>query len=276
MLFVVSQAWLIAHTISDVLVAARGTGTGQAAGDPAPRGHPRQGDGGLALGAHGRRASASAKSDLREALVGGRGWVPTVSTGNGRERPGGARHPGIDALDGYFARYLPQLVLAVIVPVTVVAVVPRRRLDLGRHHRGHRAPDPVVHVVWWAHDREPDGRPGAGLLQRLAGHFLDVVAGLPTLKVFGRAKAQVATIREMTDRYRAATMATLRVAFLSSLILELLATISVALVAVAVGLRLLGGHLSLATRALRADPGARGVPAAAPRSAPTTTPAPKG
>ncbi len=85
------------------------------------------------------------------------------------------------------------------------------------------------------------------LLQRLAGHFLDVVAGLPTLKVFGRAKAQISMVRDMTDRYRTATMATLKVAFLSSLILELLATISVALVAVAVGLRLLGGHLSLAT-----------------------------
>ncbi len=85
------------------------------------------------------------------------------------------------------------------------------------------------------------------LLQRLAGHFLDVVAGLPTLKVFGRAKAQAAAIRDITDQYRTATMATLKVAFLSSLILELLATISVALVAVAVGLRLLGGHLSLAT-----------------------------
>ena len=85
----------------------------------------------------------------------------------------------------------------------------------------------------------------AGLLDRLAGHFLDVVAGLPTLKVFGRAKAQVAAIRDLTDRYRTATMATLKVAFLSSLILELLATFSVALVAVAVGLRLLGGHLTL-------------------------------
>ena len=84
----------------------------------------------------------------------------------------------------------------------------------------------------------------ARLLQRLSGHFLDVVAGLPTLKVFGRAKAQAAAIRDITDRYRTATMATLKVAFLSSLILELLATYSVAVVAVAVGLRLLGGQLS--------------------------------
>ena len=81
-------------------------------------------------------------------------------------------------------------------------------------------------------------------LQRLAGHFLDVMAGLPTLKIFGRAKAQARSIAAVTDRYRSATMATLRLTFLSSLILELLATVSVALVAVAVGLRLLGGHMS--------------------------------
>ena len=84
-------------------------------------------------------------------------------------------------------------------------------------------------------------------LERLGGHFLDVVAGLPTLKVFGRAKAQAAAIREITDRYRRTAIATLRVTFLSSLILELVATISVALVAVAIGLRLLNGQLDLRT-----------------------------
>ena len=81
-------------------------------------------------------------------------------------------------------------------------------------------------------------------LQRLAGHFLDVVAGLPTLKVFDRAKAQARSIADVTDRYRSTTLATLRLTFLSSLILELLATVSVALVAVAVGLRLLDGDMS--------------------------------
>ena len=84
-------------------------------------------------------------------------------------------------------------------------------------------------------------------LERLAGHFLDVVAGLPTLKVFGRAKAQAALIREITERYRRAAIGTLRITFLSSLILELVATISVALVAVAIGLRLLSGALDLRT-----------------------------
>jgi thiol reductant ABC exporter CydD subunit len=84
-------------------------------------------------------------------------------------------------------------------------------------------------------------------LQQLAGHFLDVVAGLPTLKVFGRSKPQIAAVGAVTDQYRRATMSTLRVTFLSSLILELVATLSVALVAVEIGLRLMGGHLGLRT-----------------------------
>ena len=72
--------------------------------------------------------------------------------------------------------------------------------------------------------------------------------GLPTLKVFGRAKAQIRAIGEVTDRYRRATMSTLRVTFLSSLILELVATLSVGAVAVEIGLRLMDGHLGLRTR----------------------------
>jgi thiol reductant ABC exporter CydD subunit len=83
------------------------------------------------------------------------------------------------------------------------------------------------------------------VLERLGGHFLDVVAGLPTLKIFGRAKAQAAAIREVTERYRRTAMATFSVTFLSSLILELVATVAVALVAVAIGLRLMSGQLDL-------------------------------
>ncbi len=85
------------------------------------------------------------------------------------------------------------------------------------------------------------------LLSRLSGHFLDVVEGLPTLKVFGRAKAQAASIRAITSEYRQATLRTLRIAFLSSFALELLATISVALVAVGIGMRLVHGQLDLYT-----------------------------
>ncbi len=244
---VLAQAWLIANTISDVLVRHRGLGQvrtlvgllflvvlgramlawfGERAGD---------------------RASASAKSDLRGALVERVALLGPV--GIDRERTGRLvvlATSGIDALDSYFARYLPQLFLAVIVPVTIVLVV------LGADWISAAiiaVTVPLVPLFMSLVGASTSARMArqAKLLHRLAGHFLDVVAGLPTLKVFGRAKAQVAAVRDTTDRYRSATMATLKVAFLSSLILELLATYSVALVAVAVGLRLLGGHLSLAT-----------------------------
>jgi ATP-binding cassette, subfamily C, bacterial CydD len=85
------------------------------------------------------------------------------------------------------------------------------------------------------------------LLATLAGHFLDVVEGLPTLKVFGRAKAQEQVIENVTSTHRAATMSTLRVAFLSALVLELTAAVATALVAVEVGLRLLHGQLGYET-----------------------------
>ena len=153
---------------------------------------------------------------------------------------------GVDALDSYFSRYVPQVFLAVIVPVTVVVVVSGEDW-ISAVIIGVTVPlIPVFMTLVGTSTRARSDRQ-VRTLQRLAGHFLDVVAGLPTLKVFGRAKAQATAIAEITDQYRLATMATLRVAFLSSLILELLATISVALVAVAVGLRLLGGHVSFET-----------------------------
>jgi len=88
------------------------------------------------------------------------------------------------------------------------------------------------------------------LLTALGGHFLDVVEGLPTLKVFGRAKAQADIISKVTDEHRSATMAALRIAFLSALVLELAAALATALVAVEVGLRLLAGHVGYETALL--------------------------
>ena len=88
------------------------------------------------------------------------------------------------------------------------------------------------------------------LLAALGGHFLDVVEGLPTLKLFGRARAQAAAIGRTTDQHRSATMAALRVAFLSALVLELAGALATALVAVEVGLRLLAGHLGYDTALL--------------------------
>ena len=193
------------------------------------------------------RASAAAKSDLRTALM--EQIARLGPAGIERERSGSLvvlATSGIDALDSYFARYLPQLFLAVIVPVTVILVTAGADWKSALIIAVTVPLIPFFMALVGATTKARMQRQAA-LLERLSGHFLDVVAGLPTLKVFGRAKAQVAAVRDITNRYRTATMATLKVAFLSSLILELLATFSVALVAVAVGLRLLGGQLTLGT-----------------------------
>ena len=190
------------------------------------------------------RASASAKSELRHsaaehiAALGRPAWS---REDNGRLTV--LVTTGIDALDGYFSRYLPQLFLAVIVPVTIIAVVAGADWISAALIA---VTVPLIPVFMGLVGLTTRDRTAARMrsLQRLAGHFLDVVAGLPTLKVFGRAKAQARAIAEVTDRYRTTTLATLRLTFLSSLVLELLATVSVALVAVAVGLRLLDGHMN--------------------------------
>ncbi|MGI5205622.1 thiol reductant ABC exporter subunit CydD [Spirillospora sp. CA-108201] len=196
------------------------------------------------------RSSAAVKSQLRgrllaRALALGPGWLSGERSGELAT----LATRGIDALDDYFSRYLPQLVLAVIVPVAVGA-----RILLGDWLSAVTiaATLPLIPVfailVGLTTQRRMDRQWRA--LSLLSAHFLDVVAGLPTLKIFGRARAQADRIREITGRHRRATMSTLRIAFLSALVLELLSTLSVALVAVSIGLRLVEGGLGLETALL--------------------------
>jgi thiol reductant ABC exporter CydD subunit len=193
------------------------------------------------------RSSARAKSQLRAALL---QRVAAIGLDSSREQRTGElavlATRGIDALDGYFSLYLPQLFLAVIVPVVVVVVVLWNDW-LSAAIIAFTIPlIPLFMALVGAATKERmDDQ--FRTLERLAGHFLDVVAGLPTLKVFGRAKAQAQAIREISERYRRAAISTLRITFLSSLILELVAMLSVALVAVEIGLRLMNGHLDLRT-----------------------------
>jgi thiol reductant ABC exporter CydD subunit len=193
------------------------------------------------------RCSAQAKSQLRTVLL---ERVAQLGLNSSRKERTGElavlATRGIDALDGYFSLYLPQLFLAVIVPLVVLVAVFSRDWISGAIIAFTIPLIPLFMALVGAATRERMDRQ-LHTLQRLAGHFLDVVAGLPTLKVFGRAKAQAASIREISERYRDTALSTLRVTFLSSLILELVATISVALVAVAIGLRLLSGNLDLRT-----------------------------
>ncbi|MFZ0092017.1 MAG: thiol reductant ABC exporter subunit CydD [Solirubrobacteraceae bacterium] len=193
------------------------------------------------------RSSALAKRQLREALLHHVVEVGAVTIGE--ERTGKIATlatRGLDALDAYFSLYLPQLVLAAIVPAAVVVAVAASDWISAGIIIVTLPLIPVFMALVGATTRERT-QLQVRTLQRLAGHFFDAVSGLPTLKVFGAAKRQIRVIAEISDRHRVAMMATLRVTFLSSLVLELLATISVALVAVAVGLRLLYGDLDLRT-----------------------------
>jgi ATP-binding cassette, subfamily C, bacterial CydD len=156
---------------------------------------------------------------------------------------------GLDALDAYFGRYLPQLVLACLVPLAVLARVMSADWISGLVILVTLPLIPVFGALIGLYTAERTGRQWR-LLARLGGHFLDVVEGLPTLKVFGRARAQAELIKKVTDEHRAATMAGLRVAFLSALVLELAAALATALVAVEVGLRLLAGHIGYETALL--------------------------
>ncbi|MFF6875097.1 thiol reductant ABC exporter subunit CydD [Streptomyces sp. NPDC012474] len=195
------------------------------------------------LAAH--RASAAVKSELRGRLLErsaelGPGWLSGQRTGS----LVALATRGVDALDDYFSRYLPQLGLAVVVPVAVLARIVTEDWVSAAIIVGTLPLIPVFMVlIGWATQSRMDRQ--WQLLSRLSGHFLDVVVGLPTLKVFGRAKAQAESIRRITGEYRRATMRTLRIAFISSFALELLATISVALVAVTIGMRLVHGEMDL-------------------------------
>ncbi|MDZ5441913.1 thiol reductant ABC exporter subunit CydD [Micromonospora sp. 4G57] len=203
-----------------------------------------------AQGTVAARAAATVKAALRADLlraVGrhGPGWVAGQRAGQLATLAG----RGLDALDAYFTGYLPQLVLSVTVPLAVLARIAVADWSSALIIALTIPLIPVFGALlgWQAQAAtERQWR----RLSRLGGHFLDMVAGLPTLRAFGRAGAQVDVVRRMADGHRQATVRTLRIAFLSALVLELVATLSVALVAVPVGIRLLGGGITLSTALL--------------------------
>ncbi len=239
---ILAQAVLLAHAL-----AAAALGTGATAltvtlvlllGVVIARGAAVYGGEAAAL-----RAAARVKSQLRRKLIGhslrlGPAWL-------GGQQPGqiaALATRGLDGLDPYFARYLPQLVLSVLVPAAVLATVTATDWISGLVIAVTLPLIPLFAALVGLHTKAQTRRQWR-LLAQLSGHFLDVVQGLPTLKAFGRAKAQEQVIATVTEQHRSAAMATLRVAFLSALVLELSAALATALVAVETGLRLLYGHM---------------------------------
>jgi len=193
----------------------------------------------------GRRAASSVLSELRLALVRRRlRDQPLALDGVEAGEVAASAVQGVEGLEAYFARYLPQIVLASVVPLAVLAWV--ATLDL-TSAGVMLLTLPLVPVFMWLIGRytEERTRERWQALRLLSGHFLDVVRGLPTLQAFNRSRAQARVLAEVGERYRRTTMGTLRVGFLSGSVLELAATLGVALVAVTVGVRLAGGSLGL-------------------------------
>ncbi|WP_190819645.1 thiol reductant ABC exporter subunit CydD [Saccharopolyspora pogona] len=193
------------------------------------------------------RAAAGAKEELRgllldSALRRGPEWIQQ----RGPAELTALATKGLDSLDAYFTKYLPALVTAAVVPplagawilfsdwVSALVVV---------------ITVPLIPLFAWLVGKYTEQRTSraADAVQRLSGQLLELIRALPVLTAFGRARSQGEVVRRVSDTHRRTTIATLRIAFLSALVLELLSSLSVAMVAVGIGLRLVSGDLDLAT-----------------------------
>ena len=193
----------------------------------------------------GRLGALRVIGDLRRRLaaqlLSGR---PVTSAGERSGELATAAVQGVDALEGWFARYLPQVVLSAIIPPAIVVFLlwhdPAAAAILAI-----TVPILIAFMILIGLSARASVRSRWRALALLGAHFADVVRGLPTLRAHVRAGAQADAIEAISDRYRRATMATLRIAFLSALVLELAAMIGTALVAATVGLQLVAGSLGL-------------------------------
>ena len=239
----VVQAWLLAHIIAEVFLG----GADRAAVLPNL--------GGLAVAiilraglswatdASAAHAAAGVKFELRSRVFASLMRQGPVAAG--RRRTGEVvtlLTDGVGALDAYISNYLPQLALAVVIPLTVAAVVVGRDLLSGIVLI---LTAPLIPVFMYLIGQAADALSRRQLLDmaRLSAFFLDTIQGLATLKILGRSRAQIEAIGRVSEAFRSSSMSVLRIAFLSALVLELVATLSVAVVAVEIGLRLLGGRL---------------------------------
>ncbi len=193
----------------------------------------------------GMRAAAATGTQLRRALIGavgrlGPGWL---ASRNQAALAVTAGH-GLEALDQYFAKYLPQLVLTVIATPVIVVVMWWQDWPSGLTAIITLPLIPIFMILIGIATRTVQ-RKQWQTLQHLAARFADTVQGLATLRLFGREHRAVAQIEATADQYRRETMKVLRFSFLSGFAMELLSSLAVALIAVAVGFRLLAGDLSL-------------------------------
>jgi thiol reductant ABC exporter CydD subunit len=194
----------------------------------------------------GRIGATRVMSDLRERLV----------SHLLREAPGQRPHDirtgelaasavqGVDALEAYFAGYLPQLILASIVPVAVLALIATLNA-ISAFILAASVPILIVAMILIGKRAQARSRKRMAALSLLSAHFLDVVRGLATLRAYRREHFEERVLADVGERYRRETLGTLRIAFLSALVLELCAMLGTAAVAATIGLQLVDGQLTL-------------------------------
>jgi ATP-binding cassette subfamily C protein CydCD len=192
------------------------------------------------------RTMRALRRDVRVAVLDHATFDGDRTTGGLTSREATIVTAGVDQLEPYVRQFLPSLMLAVAVPLLAGARIVFADL-LSAVIIALTVPLIPVFMVLIGRMTERRTARQWAVLQRLGGHFLDVIEGLPTLRLFGRAQAQRDSVHDVSEQYRATTMGALRIAFLSALALELIATLSVALIAVEIGLRLAGGSLQLET-----------------------------
>lgn len=151
---------------------------------------------------------------------------------------------GLEALDAYFSKYVPQLIYAAVISPVIVLLVWSQDLTSGIMLVATMPLVPLfMALIGWstrtAQTRQLDA------MTRLTQHFLEVLRGTTTLKVYRRENTQVATIAAVSEQNRQKTMQVLKITFLSGFALELISSLSVALIAVSIGLRLVNGEVSL-------------------------------
>jgi len=242
---VVAQATLLAHVVARVFLGGAGasdvaTSLWWLAGVSVARGA-------VAFGfeAAGRFGAAEVMAGLRSRLV---RHLLLVRPGALQEERAGelaaTAVQGVDSLEAYFARYMPQLILSALAPPTILIWVLPRNWE-SAVILAVTVPLIPIFMVLIGRLAEANTRRRWRTLSTLSARFLDLVSGLETLRAFGCAEAGARSIADAGDGYRRETMATLRVGFLSALVLELLATLGTALVAVTVGVQLASGSLGL-------------------------------
>ena len=191
-----------------------------------------------------QQGAVQVKSELRERLIAHLLQLgPAYSKGERTGELMATASEGIERLDAYVSRYLPQMALSVLVPLLIAAyilpldwasavlllvtgpIIPLLMVLVGSYAEQH------IQRQWVA-------------LSRMSAHFLDVVQGLPTLLLFGRSTAERERVAKVSEGFRERTMNVLRVAFLSGAVLEFLTAVAIGLVAVTLGVRLLNGGIS--------------------------------